>query len=249
MKRFVIANWKMLPQTLAEAGEIVERVDGWLGELNGHVPLNIVLCPPFIFLEEVAQRLQEGRLISAVQLGAQDIAASDVPGQTGEVGGAQLAALGVRYVIIGHSERRALGESDATVHAKLLEALHHHLTPVLCVGETSRDAGWEKRLAAQAQSALEGLDGPDLARVILAYEPVWAISTNLGARPDTPESAAGAAAILRTAISYSSPLLYGGSVTPVNAAGFLNHRAFNGVLVGGASVRADDFVRILQESL
>src|SRR4030042_58901 len=165
MKRFVIANWKMLPQTLAEAGEILARTDDWLGELNDRVPPNIVLCPPFIFLEEVAQRLQEGRLISAVQLGAQDIAASDVPGQTGEVGGAQLAALGVRYVIIGHSERRALGESDATVHAKLLEALHHHLTPVLCVGETSRDAGWEKRLAAQAQSAPEGLGRPGLPTV------------------------------------------------------------------------------------
>jgi len=248
MKRFVVANWKMLPQTLAEAGEILERTDEWLGELNGRVAPNIVLCPPFLFLEEVAQRLQEDRLRS-VQLGAQDIAASDVPGQTGEVGGAQLAGLGVRYVIVGHSERRAMGESDATVHAKVLEALHHQLTPILCVGELSRDVGWQERLVSQARSALQGLDGPDLARIIVAYEPVWAISTNPGARPDTPESAAGSAAVLRDAIGQSSPLLYGGSVTPANAAGFLKHGAFDGVLVGGASVRAGDFVRILQEAL
>lgn len=248
MKRFVIANWKMLPQTLAEAGEILERVDTWLSDLADRVPPNIVLCPPFIFVEEVAGRLHEGRL-GTVQLGAQDIAASDVPGQTGEVSGTQLAALGVHYVIVGHSERRAMGESDATVHAKLLEVLHHRMTPVLCLGELSRDSGWQERLASQAQSALEGLDGPDLARVIVAYEPVWAISTNPGARPDTPESAAGAAKVIRASIGHSSPLVYGGSVTPANATSFLKHEAFNGVLVGGASVRADDFVRILQESL
>jgi triosephosphate isomerase len=244
MKKLIVANWKANPATAAEAEDILAATDEWLSNVKDAPSL--VICPPFVYLQEVAERLQEGRLAAAAVLGAQDIAATDDRAQTGEVSGAQLIALGVRYVIVGHSERRyKLGESDETVHAKLLAALRHGITPILCVGERARDGDWKDGLARQVRAGIEGLDGPDLARVIIAYEPVWAISTNEGARADTPESAASAAGV----IGGASRLLYGGSVTPANAKSFLAVGAFSGVLVGGASVRAADFTAILSQSL
>lgn len=231
MKKLVVANWKANPATVAEAEDILAATDEYLAGVS--TPPDLVFCPPFVFLTDVLSRLGEGRLVAAAALGAQDIAASDDRAQTGEVSGAQLKALGVRYVIVGHSERRAkLGEPDDVVHAKLLAALRHGITPILCVEEPG-----------QLESAVGGLEAREVAGIVIAYEPSWAISTNPGARPDTPDNAVASSAFIR---GTGARILYGGSVTPDNARGFLEH--FDGVLVGGASVRKADFTAILSQS-
>jgi len=246
MKKIVIANWKMNPASAAEAAELVARADDTIRGLpdDAAARVDVVLCPPFVFLEDVAGLLRRGSSAGAVVLGAQDIALSDAGAQTGEVGGAQLESLGVRYVIIGHSERRwKLGEDDATVNAKLRTALTHGLTPVVCIGERTRNVGWQDALDAQVDATFRGLRSADVARCLIAYEPVWAISTNPGAAPDTPASAVGAMGLIRERIASaweaSVACLYGGSVTAGNAEEFLTRQEIAGVLVGGASVRPE----------
>ncbi len=248
MKKLVIANWKMLPTSLAEAQEILARMDDVLGELGENREMSLVVCPPFVFIEEVARTLGTGHLEHSAELGAQDIAIQESGALTGEVSGSQLAKLGVHYVIIGHSERRwKLGESDATVNEKLKVALRDGLIPIVCVGERTREGEWQAELSAQVQATFSGVSSDDLGRCLIAYEPVWAISTNPGARPDTPESAAQSVALLRDVLGQQR-FLYGGSVTDKNARAFLERPEFSGVLVGGASVRAEEFTRILEIS-
>lgn len=237
MKKFVIGNWKGLPQTAATAREIVERVDQWLQETaTGDV--SIVLCPSDKYLRDVAGWLRQGRLADVAQLGVQDVTQ-----------GAD--ALGVRYVIIGHSDRRwKLGESDQVVNTKLRATLSAGLVPIVCLGERTRETGWQDTLAAQVRLTLAGLSDPDIARCMIAYEPVWAISTTPGAKPDTPASAVQSMGLIRQALEDSfgvshATFLYGGSVTPANARDFLSRPEISGVLVGGASVRPEDFIGIL----
>ena len=250
MKKLIIANWKMLPETLGQAEEILARTEECLRDLDRDA-FDVVFCPPFVFIEEVAKLLGEGALAETASLGAQDIATQDTGALTGEISGHQLTRLGVRYVIIGHSERRwKLGESDTTVNTKLAAALRSGLTPVVCLGERSRDGQWQQELAAQTAATLVGLTAGQVSKCLFAYEPVWAISTNPGAKPDTPASAVQSMALIRETIAdrfdVSHPtFLYGGSVTPDNATAFLERSEVSGVLVGGASVRADDFCRIL----
>jgi triosephosphate isomerase len=250
MKKLIVANWKMLPPILAEAEELLARMDDCLRELD-RTALDIVVCPPFVYTEEVSKLLREGALADVTALGAQDIAIAPTGAFTGEVSGAQLVGLGVRYVIVGHSERRwKLGESDDVVNAKLSAALAAGLTPIVCLGERSRDGAWQEELAAQTAATFAGLTGHQTLRCHIAYEPVWAISTNPGARPDTPGSAVQAMAIIRDILTDRHNIahpafLYGGSVTPDTVEQFLNRPEIAGVLVGGASVRAGDFCRIL----
>ncbi len=252
-KKLIVANWKMQPQSLAEAEGIVEAVDGYFSQTGEHSTTAVVFCPPFVFLEEVAKLLGQSHLEHQAFLGAQDIAVSDDVAQTGEVSGPQLAKLGVRYVIVGHSERRwKLGESDEVVNEKLRDALRNELVPIVCVGERERGAGdrWRDELATQVRATFAGLSADDVGRCLVAYEPVWAISTTPGARPDTPDAAAASIQVIRDVLSRDfgvadAQALYGGSITDVNALEFLSNPAFAGVLVGGASVRKDEFVRIL----
>lgn len=250
MKKLIIANWKMLPESLGQAEELLGRTEEHLRELRSDA-FSLVICPPFVFIEEVARMLGEGVLAESAVLGAQDIAVADTGAFTGEVSGTQLQRLGVRYVIIGHSERRwKLGEGDEITNAKLKAALRAGLTPVVCLGERTRDGQWMQELAAQTTATLAGLTAGQVAQCVIAYEPVWAISTNAGARPDTPASAVQSMGLIRETISdkfdvSQSSFLYGGSITPENAAAFLERPEISGVLVGGASVRADDFCRIL----
>jgi len=250
MKKLIIGNWKMLPETLGQAEELLARTEEHLGMLNRE-QFDMVICPPFVFLEDVARRLQEGMLAESSSLGAQDVATQDSGALTGEVSGPQLARLGVRYVIIGHSERRwKLGESDEVTNEKLKAALRAGLTPIVCLGERTREGQWEDALALQTVATLNGLTEGQLSQCLIAYEPVWAISTNPDAKPDTPASAVQSMNFIRETIAdqfnVSHPtFLYGGSVTPDNAAAFLERAEVSGVLIGGASVRADDFCRIL----
>jgi triosephosphate isomerase len=252
MKRIIAANWKMLPATPGEARELLARMEEALASLEGVADrIDLIICPPFVFLEEVATMLAQGALRAPAVLGAQDVAVSDAGAQTGEVGAAQLAALGVRYVIVGHSERRwKLGESDDVVNVKLKTVLAHEMVPIVCLGERTREGNWQDALRAQTEATFAGIAPSSIARCVVAYEPVWAISTNPDAKPDTPASAVQAMSLIRETLAdrfmvSQTTFLYGGSVTPVNVKDFLERSEISGVLVGGASVRPDDFVQIL----
>lgn len=274
-KKLIVANWKALPKTSGEAQEMLVRIDEWLGGQSERMMPDIVLCPPFVFLDEVATALTEGHLAQSASLGAQDIAMSESGAQTGEVSGTQLVASGVRYVIIGHSERRwKLGESEQIVNSKLKAALAAGLVPIVCLGERTREGewpgritsptafgrhaeqglvalpGWQATLSAQTVATFRGMTPEQISRCIIAYEPVWAISTNPDAKPDTPAGAVQSLSLIRQTlgdhfnISHTA-FLYGGSVTPANARDFLEREEFRGVLVGGASVRVNEFCEIL----
>lgn len=250
MKKLIVANWKMLPETLAQAEELLSKTEACIRDLD-RTTFDLVVCPPFVFVEDVARVLSEGVFAESAVLGAQDIATQDTGALTGEVSGPQLSRLGVRYVIIGHSERRwKLGESDQTVNAKLRATLRAGLTPIVCLGERTRDGQWQQELAAQTAATFAGLTVGQVSQCLIAYEPVWAISTNPGAQPDTPASAVRSMDYIRETIAdrfdVSHPtFLYGGSVTPDNIAEFTQRAEVSGVLVGGASVRAEDFCRML----
>lgn len=251
MKKLIVANWKMAPATWGEAQEILEFANDHLESLSETRELSVVFCPPFVFIEEAARLLGESHLEHEAFLGAQDISPQDTGALTGEVSGPMLAKLGVRYVIVGHSERRwKLGESDETVRAKLEAVLRNEMIPIVCLGETEREGDWMEFLRRQAERAFAGLPSGQVSRCVVAYEPVWAISTNPNARPDTPASAIEAMSVIRSALRSISGqegniMLYGGSVNAANAHDFIKEPDINGVLVGGASVRKEEFVKIL----
>ncbi len=250
-KKLIVANWKMAPSTWAEAEQILDSVDEYLGSLN-EKELSLIFCPPFVFLEEVGKVLQMTSLGNRVELGAQDIAVDDTGALTGEVSCSMLQKLGVRYVIVGHSERRwKLGESDETVNKKLKAVLRNAMTPIVCLGEKVRDENFREFLKEQTERIFAGLSADEIGKCMIAYEPVWAISTNPDARPDTPESALESIKIIKNTLALSFKLyalrfLYGGSITSANVRSFLKHDEFDGVLIGGASVNKEEFVKILK---
>ncbi len=249
MKKYIIANWKMQPESLAEAEQILDSVDEYLGSVN-EKEFSLVFCPPFIFTEEVGKILKMSHLLHQSELGAQDISTDDKTALTGEVSGPMLRKLGVRYVIVGHSERRwKLGESDEIVNKKLKAVLRNEMIPIVCVGERIRDNNFKEFLKNQVLATFAGLSPDDVKKCIIAYEPVWAISTTPGARPDTPESALESIEviknILNTKYNILNTYLYGGSVNSGNVSDFLSQEEIDGVLVGGASVNKEEFVKIL----
>lgn len=249
-------NWKMhtLP---AEAARLAAAVREGLEGPAGPVPAGaaeVVLCPPFTSLATAAEALAG----SGIALGAQDVAWGDFGAFTGEVSAPMLRALGCRYVIVGHSERRRLlGEDDALVQRKLLAALAGGLVPILCVGEDAAQRQ-EGRTAAvvlgQAAYALAGLEPEEAARVVIAYEPVWAIGSG---QPATPADAQAVAAAIRRlverlhgpATAAAVRILYGGSVKPDNIGGFMAQPDIDGALVGGASLDGTAFARLVREGM
>ena len=251
-KKLIVANWKNHPQTLAAAEGILEFTNDYLESLSESRELSLVFCPPFVFIEEVAKILGASHLEHEASSGAQDIATEDVEALTGEVSGQMLSKLGVRYVIIGHSERRwKLGESDEIVNKKLKAVLRNGMIPIVCIGERTRDDNFKKFLEEQVNKTFEGLTTDEVERCIIAYEPVWAISTNPGAKPDTPASALESIHIIKDFLTLNFKLptfkfLYGGSVNSKNVGYFLKKKEVDGVLIGGASVNKEEFVKILE---
>lgn len=229
MSKIVIANWKMNPLTLSEADGLFRASAG------------AIVCPPFVYLEDLS------KVKSGAVLGAQDIAFSDEISQTGEVSGEMLRQLGVKYVIIGHSDRRwKLGESDEIVNQKLKLTLTHELIPIVCIGEKSRELDFERFLETQTLATFAGLSSDQVEKCLIVYEPVWAISTMFDSRPDTPESALESIKVIKeTLASNLLKFLYGGSVNSVNVADFISKPEINGVLVGQASLDKEEFQKIL----
>jgi triosephosphate isomerase len=251
MRPIVIAgNWKMHTR-LAEAKALAEAVRKGLPPLPQGV--QIVLCPPFISLAAVREMVGG----SPIALGAQNLHFADQGAYTGEVSPLMLAGL-CQYVIIGHSERRQyFHEEDEFLQKKVAAAFRVGLTPILCVGETLEQHGagqTEAVVCRQLQGALQGLQPPRGRELILAYEPVWAIGTGNAA---TGVGANGIITYLRSCLAElwgtdeagRSPILYGGSVTPANTAEFISQPDVDGALVGGASLKAPDFLAIIREAI
>lgn len=243
----IIGNWKMN----VGVRESVALARGTLLALRGRkmVP-DVVICPSFVALSEAHKVVAR----SSVALGAQNVFWEDQGAYTGEISPRMLTELGVAYVIVGHSERREhFGETDEMVGKKLARALEHGLTPVLCIGETKeqRDAGQQRnRLRDELVSALNGVRLKHRDRLFVAYEPIWAIGTR-----QTPEVADVKAThgfiremlaeIFSSTDSKAIQVLYGGSVDGENAYAFLREDEVDGVLVGGASVKLNQFKDII----
>jgi triosephosphate isomerase len=239
-------NWKMY-KTPAET---LAFFDEFLPLVSGADHCRIVICPPFVNLAAAVQATAQ----SAVEIGGQDLYWEREGAYTGEVSGEMLAAVGCRWVIIGHSERRQyFGETDASVLKKTAAALRAGLTPIVCVGELleEREAGrTEQVLARQFADGVAGLSGEEFARIVIAYEPVWAIGTGKTA---TPQIAAEAHAFLRAqararygeTAAAALRILYGGSVKPSNIRGLMAEEEIDGVLVGGASLEPASFAAIV----
>jgi triosephosphate isomerase (TIM) len=244
---FVCGNWKMY-KTIGEALDVAVAVRNAVSMVSRGV--EVAIAPPFTALHPVSRKL-EG---SPLRLAAQDCFWEKEGAFTGEVSVAQLADAGCSHVIVGHSERRQLfGELDAAVGLKAKAVLAGGLTPIICVGETlaERDAGATLgRLAAQLHGALAGFTADMVGKVVLAYEPVWAIGTG---RVATPAQAQEAHAFLRQhlhqhfgEVAQAVRIQYGGSVKPDNAAGLLSQPDIDGALVGGASLTAESFLAIIR---
>jgi triosephosphate isomerase (TIM) len=246
-KKIVAGNWKMNLDR-AKAKELTAAVAARRGEAAA---VELVLCPPAVYVETVGTTLTAAK--SDVGLGAQNMLDKASGAFTGEVAPPMLVDLGCQYVILGHSERRTLfGEIDAAVNMKTKAALAAGLVPIVCVGETLEEREADRTAAVvsgQVQGSLAGLSPADLEKVVVAYEPVWAIGTGKVA---TPEQAQEVHALIRGLLAkLSSPevagrvrIQYGGSVKPDNAADLARQPDIDGALVGGASLKADDFLGI-----
>ena len=251
-RNIVAGNWKMNLDR-AKAMELAQAVAGRHAEA-GRVEL--VLCPPSVYLATVGSAVgfgANGTSPSGVAVGAQNMHDKASGAFTGEIAPPMLVDIGCRFVILGHSERRTLfGETDATVNTKTKAALAAGLTPIVCVGETLEEREGNRTQAVvttQINGSLAGLSPSDLEKIVVAYEPVWAIGTGKVA---TPQQAQEVHALIRGLLaSLASPAVaakvriqYGGSVKPDNAADLAVQPDIDGALVGGASLKADDFLGI-----
>ena len=241
----IACNWKM-HALRPRVGELTAAAREMATQLPG---IDVLLCPGFTLLGEVAAALEGSR----VHLGGQDCSASQALASTGQVSAAMLLEYGASHALIGHSERRAMcGEDDAAVAAKVCAALDAGLAPVLCVGETAaeREAGETAAvLTRQLGAVLTKLPTP-LPDIVIAYEPVWAIGSGQAASPETAQEAH---ALLRTLLAQhdsaaSVPLLYGGSVQAENARDLLRLTDVDGALLGGAGLKTDQFSAICAQA-
>lgn len=242
--RLVIGNWKM-NGSRADNSSLVE---GLLQQLGDSIQSDVAVCPPLAYLQQVGDMVKD----SAIQLGAQNLADELQGAFTGEVSAPMLVDLNCRYVLVGHSERRALyGETDTLVGKKAAIALTEGLTPVICVGETleqRRDGRVFDVIEQQMAAVIDAVGVDALARTVVAYEPVWAIGTGETA---TPAQAQEVHAMIRQyvaerneSVAQALQILYGGSVKADNAAALFTAADIDGALVGGASLKADDFAAI-----
>jgi triosephosphate isomerase (TIM) len=247
----VAANWKM-HKTHLEAIQAVQKLS-YLLDRDDAERVEVVVCPPFTALRAVETLIISDRL--PYGLGAQDVYPEDQGAFTGEISPPMLRALGVAYVIVGHSERRQLfGEDDPLVNRKVRAVIAHEMTPVLCVGETlqERDLGnTRERVTGQIRAGLAGVGPADAARLVVAYEPIWAIGTGRNAEPSDAGEVIGLirqtiAELFGGAVADGVRIQYGGSVKAGNIRDFMAHPEIDGALVGGASLDPEELALIVK---
>lgn len=247
-KKIVIGNWKMNPAAFEEGKTLIAGIKKQLAKKKGGKIASLVICPPNLYLRDVAKLLEKTKIMPGVQ----DVASfENVGSKTGSVSAVMARNSGAKYAVIGHSERRAAGETDLDVNKKTLLAIAAKMTAVVCVGESSRDASGDylEFIRAQVQAALEKVEKKDLSEVIIAYEPVWAIGAK---EAMTPHDLHQMSLYIRKVLieifgadwGPNIPVLYGGSVTPLNALGIVRDGAVDGLLVGRDSLSAENFVEI-----
>jgi len=243
-QKMVAGNWKMN----GTGNSVRELVSGIKAGLNGP-SAEVVVCPPFVYLSHVAGDIAG----TSVKLAAQNMCDKDVGAFTGEVSGPMLKDLGCEYVILAHSERRAMyGETDEVAARKYAAALKNNLKPIFCIGETLGEREQditEDVIARQVDAIIKAEGVASLANAVLAYEPVWAIGTGKTATPDQAQSVhafiRNRIANLDKGIAESLRILYGGSMNPGNAADLIARPDIDGGLIGGASLKAEDFLAIV----
>ncbi len=246
----IAGNWKM-HKTLAEAVQLAHEIREAVAAISG---VEVVLCPPFTALGAVADVIAK----SKIKLGAQNMYWAEQGAFTGEISPLMLAGL-CNYVILGHSERRQFfGETDEGVNKKAKAALAHHLTPIICVGENlaQNEAGETAAfVGGQVRGAFEGIGAEDAAKIVVAYEPIWAIGTGKNAEPADANRIIGLnirgalADLYGESVAQQIRIQYGGSVNPGNIEAFMSQPDIDGGLVGGASLKADSFVALVKGAL
>lgn len=241
-KKLIAGNWKMNGNLAANEALLKALLAG-----AGEPACQVAVCVPSVYLAQCQALLAGG----VIELGAQDVSAHESGAYTGEISPAMLKEFGVRYAIVGHSERRQYhGETDELVAAKAQRALSAGITPIVCVGETlaEREAGHTEEVVKRQLAAVIHANGHCISEVVVAYEPVWAIGTGLSA---TAEQAQQVHAVLRAQLRAASPnadrikLLYGGSMNAANAGSLLAQADIDGGLIGGAALKAADFLTII----
>lgn len=241
----IAGNWKMNKNS-EDSRKFIQEFEHLIGDME----VEVVICPPFTSLESASQMLKN----SSVKLGAQNMSWEDQGAFTGEVSPDMLIDLGVAFVILGHSERRQIfNESDEVINKKVVKALAKGLRPILCVGESLEEREREKAfeiVKSQLLKGFENISGKEASKVIVAYEPIWAIGTGKTA---SAEDANEMAAFIRSTlkelfdeeISEEMIIQYGGSVKPANVEEIMNQTDIDGALVGGASLEPKDFIEIV----
>ncbi len=257
MKLLIVANWKMNPQTLREAKQLFDLVKKGVKNIK---KAEVVICPPYtqfsIFPPKADQpEAGNSQFSNNIKLGAQDVFREKEGAYTGEISPLMLKDAGCQYVIVGHSERRKyFEETNETINKKLKAVLEEKLNPILCIGETQqqRDKGeTDQILKKQIKTALKKVSSSKFSKITIAYEPIWAIGTG---EPCDVEEAQKIGLLIRKIISgiYNRPvsknlrILYGGSVDSKNAAGYIKEAGLQGLLIGGASLKAKEFVKIVK---
>lgn len=246
-KKLIAGNWKMNGSLEFNAALIRLLLDG---DLRASV-CDVAVCVPSIYLSQI-HALKQSSGLNTLQLGAQDVSPHEKGAYTGEIAVSMLKEFGVSYVIVGHSERRQFHhETDQLVAIKAERALSAGITPIVCVGETQqeRESGITEAIVKRQLAAVIHLVGPCITEIVVAYEPVWAIGTGLTA---TPEQAQSVHAVLRAQLKAAAGeaaekmrILYGGSMNAANAKSLLSQQDIDGGLIGGAALKAGDFLSII----
>ena len=247
VKKLIVGNWKMNPQSRDLACQLAKDIKRSSVKLRG---AGIVICPPVVYLRDVMDAFGKGK----TALGAQDIFWEESGAYTGEISASMLKDSGARFVIIGHSERRALGETDEMINKKIKTALKNNIVPIVCVGERERDSHgyYMAAVKRQTEHAFLGVPGTALKNIVVDYEPVWAVG-NKDFETPIPHDAVEMAIFVRKTLadSYGAKkvgdlrVLYGGSVNAKNAGEFLREKEIAGLLVGRESLDAKKFMAIV----
>lgn len=243
---FIAGNWKM-NKTISEGEQFLDS----LKNLPAEDEVESAICAPFIHLPSLVEKAKDLNL----GIGAENAHAEDNGAFTGEVSVAMLQDLGVDYIIIGHSERREhFNETDETVNKKTLATLKNNIVPIVCVGETDaerEDGRHIERVESQVEKALLEVSAEDVKKVVIAYEPIWAIGTGKSATSEDANEMCGTvrkkiASLYSDEVADKVRIQYGGSVKPANIKEYMNREHIDGALVGGASLEADSFLELLE---
>ena len=232
MKSLIVANWKMNPESAKEAKALFSAVKKGIAGLSKKI--DVVICPPYEYLG----------LLKGLILGAQNCFYEEKGAYTGEISALMLKNIGVGYVILGHSERRRMGETNEQINKKLVKAIQAGLMPILCVGEKKEEKDQGKKqevLEAQIKQCLGGIT----ADVVVAYEPVWAIGTGDNCGVDETKESID---FIRKLVKTGTRILYGGSVKSENSGAYIKDSGADGLLVGGASLNAEEFIKIVKSA-